>query len=415
MSHERFGRDTLVIVLGGGQGERLYPLTRDRTKPAVPFGGVYRIIDFTLSNCLNSGLRRIYVLTQYKSISLERHLRLCWNCFHEELGEFVVPVPPQQRVGERWYLGTADAIFHNIYTLEQERPSLTLILAGDHIYKMNNWEMIAFHRRVGAEITVASVKVPLRDGCRLGVMGVDDDMRIVDFKEKPDLPAALPDQSDLCCASMGIYVFNTPTLVQLVSEDAKQDTTHDFGRDILPRVVHERPVYAYLFGREGCSRGGYWRDIGTIDAYWKANMDLLDANPPFDLYDSDWPIRTYYEQYPPAKMICSDADDQAGCVRNSTISQGCLIERSQVERSVLSLAVRIEALARVEESILMDGVVVGKECRLRKTIVDKDVVIPPGTVVGWDHESDRRKFVVTADGVVVVPKDVPASGEFWQA
>ena len=410
----QLSQDTLVILLGGGQGERLYPLTRDRAKPAVPFGGAYRIIDFSLSNCLNSGLRRIYVLTQYKSSSLERHLRLCWNCFHEEFGEFVVPVPPQQRMGERWYQGTADAIFQNIYTLERERPAYTLVLAGDHIYKMNYGKMIALHQQAGAEITIACSTVPVSDGRRLGVMAVNDKNRIINFTEKPAEPEPIPGRPEFCLGSMGIYLFNTETLVHLVTEDAKRDTSHDFGRDIIPRVIDERPVSAYQFI---CENGepAYWRDIGTIDAYWQANMDLLDVEPGCDLYDDAWPIRTYHGQYPPAKMVVSQGSDLMGNAWNSIVSNGCLIAGGTVKRSVLSPAVWVAAQAEVEESILMDRVVIGEGCKLRRTIVDKDVAIPPGVMIGWNAEDDHRRFTVTADGIVVVPKGVPASGRFWGA
>jgi len=407
--------DTLVMLLGGGQGERLYPLTRDRAKPAVPFGGIYRVIDFTLSNCLNSGLRQIYVLTQYKSSSLERHLRLCWNCFHEDFGEFVVPIPPQQRMGERWYLGTADAIVQNIYTLEQHKPANTLILGGDHIYKMDYSKMIDFHQEKGADVTVGGAIFPVTQSRELGIIGVDDDMRITDFEEKPESPKHFPGQPDMCLASMGIYLFNTPTLVQLVSDDAKRDSTHDFGRDILPRIVNKQRVFAYPFSDDAAHGSNYWRDIGTIDAYWQANMDLLDVNPRFDLYDPDWPIRTHYQQYPPARMIPCDENVTMGIARNAIIAHGCVIMGGRVERSVLSPGVHVDARSEVVESILMEGVRIGKRCQIQKTIVDKNVVIPDDTMIGLDAAADRRRFTITSGGVVVVPKDVPESGEFWKS
>lgn len=403
------------MLLGGGQGERLYPLTRDRAKPAVPFGGIYRVIDFALSNCLNSGLRQIYVLTQYKSSSLERHLRLCWSCFHEEFGEFVVPIPPQQRMGERWYLGTADAIVQNIYTLEQHRPGHTLILGGDHIYKMDYSKMIAFHQEKGADVTVGCAVFPVTQSHELGIVGVDDNLRISDFEEKPENPKPFPGQPDMCLASMGIYLFNTETLVQLVSEDAKRDTTHDFGRDILPSIVDNHPVYAYPFSDDALSGGNYWRDIGTIDAYWQANMDLLDVNPRFDLYDAAWPIRTHYQQYPPARMIPCDENLTMGIARNAIISHGCVIQGGRVERSVFSPGVIVDANSEVVESILMEGVQIGKGCQIQKTIVDKNVVIPDDTMIGLDAAADRRRFTITSGGVVVVPKGVPANGEFWKS
>ena len=411
MRWDQLVKNTLVVVLGGGQGERLYPLTRDRTKPAVPFGGVYRIIDFTLSNCMNSGLRRVYVLTQYKSISLDRHLRLSWSCYDEELGEFVISVPPQQRMGERWYQGTADAIFQNIYTLEQERPAMVLILAGDHIYKMNYLEMIRFHCENNAEITVACAKTDIADGSRFGVMQVDAENRITGFEEKPECPQPMPNDQSHCLGSMGIYDFNTRALVQLVSEDAKQDTTHDFGRDILPRVIHERPTYAFPFGTD--EHGGYWRDIGTLDAFWKANMALLARRPEFDLFDPSWPIRTYHEQQPPAKMVSDRDGKQMGIASNSSLGHGCLLAGAKVESCVLSPGVSMEGGSEAYQSILMNNVVVGEGVRLKRAIVDKYVVIPPGAMLGYDLEKDRQRFTVTDAGIVVVPKGVPSDREFW--
>ena len=405
-------QNTLVILLGGGQGERLYPLTRDRTKPAVPFGGPYRIIDFTLSNCMNSGLRRVYVLTQYKSISLDRHLRLTWSCYHEELGEFVVSVPPQQRMGERWYLGTADAIFQNVYTLEQERPALVVILAGDHVYKMNYLDMIRFHCESDAEITVACSNVGIEEGSRFGVMETDADRRIVGFEEKPDKPKTIPGAPDRCLGSMGIYVFNTKTLVQLVSEDAKQDTSHDFGRDILPKVFARRRCYAFPFlaGREHSS---YWRDIGTLDAFWQANMDLLGADPKFDLFDPNWPIRTYHQQQPPAKVTFDEETRRPGDVTNSIVSHGCVLSGCRVRDAVLSPGVRVAPEAEVSESVLMNGVSIGRGVRVRRAIVDKNVHIPEGATLGVDREKDERNFKVTENGAVVVPKGIPSDPEFW--
>jgi len=408
-------KQTLVIVLGGGQGERLYPLTRDRAKPAVPFGGCYRIIDFTLSNCVNSGLRRVYVLTQYKSFSLDRHLRLAWTRFSEEIGEFIVPMPPQQRIGERWYLGTADAIFQNIYTLEQERPEYVLVLAGDHIYKMNYLTMLDQHKAKRADITVACVEVPIAEGPRFGVVSVDEMMRIVGFEEKPANPKPVPGRPDVCLASMGVYAFNTHALVQLVTEDAKRDSTHDFGRDILPRVMRERPTYAYLFQDENRKAIKYWRDIGTLDAYYQANMDLVAVDPLFNLYDTAWPIRTNLKQRPPAKFVFDEDGGRRGIAVDSIVSQGCIIAGGSVARSVLSTSVRVEAHARVEESILMDDVTVGIGAHVRRAIVDKAVVIPPRARVGWDLAADRKKFTVTESGIVVIPKGVPRGEEFWRA
>ena len=408
-------RKVVGMIMAGGRGERLYPLTQDRAKPAVPFGGIYRIIDFTLSNCVNSGLRRVYILTQYKSISLDRHLRLTWTCFDEELGEFIAPIPPQQRIGERWYLGTADAIYQNIYTLEQERPRHVVVLAGDHIYKMNYLDMLNFHLEKRAEITVACVEVPVAEGRRFGVMSVDENMRIVGFDEKPVNPEPLPGRPDLCMASMGVYVFDTHSLVQLVTEDAKKDSTHDFGRDIIPRVVHERPVYAYPFKDENRKAVKYWRDIGTLDAYFQANMDLVAVDPVFNLYDAEWPIRTHQAQLPPAKFVFDEPDGRRGMALDSIVSHGCIIAGGRVSQSVLSPGVRVEVRAEVAESILMDEVVISEGARVRRAIVDKRVVIPPGARVGWDLAADRKKFTVTESGVVVIPRGVPAGEDFWRS
>jgi len=408
-------RRTLVIILAGGQGERLYPLTRDRAKPAVPFGGIYRIIDFTLSNCLNSGLRRIYVLTQYKSISLNRHLRLAWDVFHEELGECIVPIPPQQRSGQRWYQGTADALYQNIYTLERERPELVFILAGDHIYKMNYLAMLHFHLEHDADVTVGCVEAPLADGHRFGILSVAGDGRIKDFQEKPEAPTALPNDPKRCLASMGVYVFRTETLVQTVAEDAKRESSHDFGRDILPRMVKTLRVYAHAFQDENRKPQKYWRDIGTLDAYYQANMDLVAVDPVFNLYDKNWPIRTHQNQYPPAKTVLADEDSgRVGTMLDSLVSHGCIISGGRVERSVLSPGVRVDAFAEVTDSILMDDAVVGEHARVRGAIVDKGVVIASRGHVGCHPDADRKRFTVTQGGVVVVPKDVPHSEGFWR-
>lgn len=415
MMVHRMVRETLVIVLGGGHGERLYPLTKDRAKPAVPFGGIYRLIDFTLSNCVNSGLRRVYVLTQYKSFSLDRHLRATWGCFAEEIGEFIVPIPPQQRIGERWYVGTADAIFQNIYTLEYERPKTVLILAGDHIYKMNYMMMLDAHARKHAEVTVGCVEVPIADGRRFGVINVDENMRVIGFEEKPANPKPLPGRPGVCLASMGIYVFKTDSLVQLVTDDAKRDSTHDFGRDILPRVLNERPIYAYLFEDENRKQFKYWRDIGTLDAYFQANMDLLEIDPPFNLYDTDWPLRAAHQQCPPAKFAFDEEGGRRGIATDSIISQGCVLAGGRVTRSILSPGVIIQANANVAGSILMDEVVVGEGATVRHAIIDKKVVIPSGAQVGCDLTGDRKKFTVTESGIVVIPKGVPDGAEFWRA
>ena len=292
-----------TIILAGGQGERLYPLTKDRAKPAVPFGGIYRIIDFTLSNCLNSGLRKIVVLTQYKSFSLDKHLRLGWNIFNNELNEYIEQIPPQQRISDQWYQGTADAVYQNIYTLGKEQPEMVLILSGDHIYKMDYRNMARFHLENKADLTIACMEVPVNEGKRYGVIKTDEENRIVGFHEKPSEPIPSPNNPEVTLVSMGIYLFNTTTLVKAIIDDAKQDTNHDFGKNIIPEMIHSKRVYAYPFTDGTNNNLNYWRDIGTLDAYWEANMDLVQESPEFNLYDKDWPIRTHQEQNPPTKTI----------------------------------------------------------------------------------------------------------------
>jgi glucose-1-phosphate adenylyltransferase len=389
------------MILAGGQGERLYPLTQDRAKPAVPFGGSYRIIDFTLSNCVNSNLRRIYLMTQYKSTSLDRHLRLGWDIFNDELGEYIYTIPPQQRTADRWYSGTADAIYQNIYTLEQERPDRVLVLSGDHVYKMDYTGLLSFHEQKDAVLTIAGIEVPLDYARSLGVMELNTDSRVLGFEEKPSIPQPIPGNSSLALASMGVYVFETQTLVKIVIEDAKTDSTHDFGRDIIPKMVKRgMKVYAYRL-----PSAYYWRDIGLIDTYWEANMDLIRPVPAFDLYDQEWPIRTYQEQYPPARMAVEDG--QAGFVLNSIISAGCLICGGRVEHSVLSPGVHVHAGAQVSESVVMENVNIGSGAVIHRAIIDRDVVVPPRCKIGADLDGDRRHFTVTNSGIIVVPHGTP--------
>ena len=399
-------RKVLTFVLAGGKGERLLPLTQDRAKPAVPFGGIYRIIDFTLSNCINSGIRRIHVLIQYKSISLQRHLRNGWNIFHGELGEFIDVIPAQQRIGSDWYRGTADAIYQNLYTIEQENPDEVLILAGDHIYKMNYSQMLDFHREQNADMTVACVPMPKDLSRELGVIEVNKSLRVLGFEEKPASPKTIPEDKTRIFASMGIYVFNRATLEEELKEDFAKETDHDFGKNIIPQMLKKnKKIFVFNFVDEK-GRPQYWRDIGTRDGYYRANMDLIKPEPEFNLHDRNWPIRTYQEQFPPAKTIYSGEEigGCAGLILNSLISGGCVIKGGHVSRSVLSPNVFIDSNAEVSDSILMEGVVVGKRAKIKNAIIDKDVNIPDNTVIGFDLEEDKKRFNTTTNGVVLVAK-----------
>jgi glucose-1-phosphate adenylyltransferase len=396
--------DTLVIVLAGGVGERLYPLTRDRAKPAVYFGGPYRIIDFPLSNCINSGLRRIFIATQYKSLSLNRHIRLGWSVVSEELGEFIEILPPQKRVSDNWYLGTADAVYQNLYSIQRENPQHVIILSGDHVYKMDYARMLQWHVERGAAATLATLEVPVQDGHRFGIVTVDEQERVIEFREKPAKPAPIPGTTDLALASMGVYIFETDALVRALEEDARQDTQHDFGRNIIPVMLPRLPVYSYRFYDENRKAAKYWRDIGTIDAYYEANMDLCQVNPEFNLYDPAWPLRTYMPQAPPAKFVFADRD-RCGMALDSIISSGCIVSGSRIEGSVLCPNVRVHSYCTIEHSILMPDVRVGRHSRIRNAIVDRNVLIPRGAVIGYDPDEDRRRHIVSDGGVVVVTAD----------
>ncbi|WKU18024.1 glucose-1-phosphate adenylyltransferase [Fervidibacter sacchari] len=395
---------TLAMILAGGVGERLYPLTKVKAKPAVPFGGIYRIIDFTLSNCLHSGIRRIFVLTQHKSLPLDRHLWLGWSSlFRTELGEFLATVPPQQRLVREWYRGTADAVFQNIDLLSHERPKFVLILAGDHVYRMDYRAMLQFHLSKNAEVTIACTTVPIEDASRFGVMEVDENDRIIGFEEKPQKPKPLPNDPSHALISMGIYLFNTETLVRAVIQDAKRtDSDHDFGKNVIPSLVQQgAQVFAFNIRKELPPLFHYWQDIGTLDSYYEAHMELISPTPLFPLHDDEWTIRTYLPPLPPAVL-----KDNA-VTRCCLVSPGCVIEEGAiVEHSILSPGVYVGKGTVVRHSILLHRVRVNEGCRLEKVIVDEDVIIPQGEEIGVDLERDRRRFTVTERGVVIIPVGV---------
>jgi glucose-1-phosphate adenylyltransferase len=402
--------DVLTIILAGGKGTRLEPLTRDRAKPAVTFGGLYRIIDFTLSNCINSGLRRILVLTQYKARSLDRHIGVGWSFLPRVLDEYIDVLPPQQRIDEHWYKGTADAIYQNIYSIEKADPRYLLILAGDHVYKMDYGDMIRTHIQRGAELTIGCIPVPLREGSHFGIMDVDGEERVKGFLEKPAEPPPMPGNPGMCMASMGIYVCTARPMYEWLCHDATRgDSNHDIGRDIIPAMLSATKIFAYRFRDKNRKADSYWRDVGTLDAYYQTNMDLIGVDPLFNLYDREWPIHTHQPQLPPPKFVFSDPGP-AGSVRrgealDSMVCQGCIISGGHVRHSILSPNVRVNSYATVEDSILFEGVDVGRYCRIRKAIIDKDVRIPPRTVLGHNLDHDRQRgFLVTEQGVVVIPK-----------
>jgi glucose-1-phosphate adenylyltransferase len=402
-------KDILAVILAGGKGSRLEPLTRDRAKPAVPFGGLYRIIDFTLSNCLNSQFRKILMLTQYKAMSLDRHVNLGWRqYFNRELGEFIDVVPPQQRIDEQWYQGTADAVYQNIYVLEKERPDYVVVLAGDHIYKMNYKAMVEFHQQMGADITVGALRVSPTEARDFGVMEIDRNQRIVGFEEKVPNPKTMPGDPDHCLASMGIYVFTARFLFEQLCRDAtKPGSRHDFGRDIIPDTIDTHKVYAFPFIDENRKGDAYWRDVGTLDAYFEANMDLISIDPQLNLYDEAWPIRTFQANIPPPKFVFGSRGegDRAGRAMDSIVCQGTIVSGGLVERCVLGSRVRVNSFAHVEDSILFDGVDVGRHAKIRRAIIDKGVKVPPGAEIGFDLELDRRRgFAVSEGGIVVIAK-----------
>jgi len=398
-----FMHDTIVCLLAGGEGERLYPLTRDRAKPAVPFGGIYRIVDVTLSNCVNSDLRRIFVLTQYKALSLNRHIREGWMILAHELGEFVQVLPPMKRVGEHWYQGTADSVYQNLYSIGSEPCKYVLILAGDHVYKMNYQLMLKQHVDSGAGVTIGTIEFDLAKASQFGVCEIDREGRIIGWEEKPAHPKPSPLHPKKCHVSMGIYCFNRDLLMEALATDAADSASqHDFGRNIVPSLIDKHKVYAYNFIDENKKEALYWRDIGTIEAYYEANMDLVSVSPVFNLYDDAWPIRTYQRQYPPAKFVFAQEGRRMGIAVDSIVSMGCIVSGGRVTNSVLAPDVRVNSYTDVDRSILFSHVSVGRYARIRNAIIDRHIRIPEHTEIGYNLEEDRKKYHVTETGIVVV-------------
>ncbi|MFZ0393306.1 MAG: glucose-1-phosphate adenylyltransferase [Terracidiphilus sp.] len=400
-------RDTLGVLLAGGAGERLFPLTRDRAKPAVPFGGHYRIIDITLSNCINSGLRKVFILTQYKALSLNRHVREGWTgVVASELGEFFELLPPMQRTGANWYMGTADAVYQNIYSIGSEQPKCMIILQGDQIYKMNYARMLEYHVEKKAEVTLATIPVSPDEVCRFGVVEVGSEGEILGFQEKPQSTTVRsPFNPDSVDVNMGIYIFSTEVLLKALIADAEDpDSKHDFGHNILPNLLGKRRMMAYSFVDENKQQALYWRDVGTLDAYYDANVDLCSVSPTFNLYDRDWPIRTRVRQYPPAKFVFGEPG-RTGMAVNSVITAGVIISGASVTNSVLSQDVRVNSYTEVDSSIIFSHVNIGRHCRIRRAIIDRDVHIAEGTVIGYDQVEDKRRYFVTPTGLTIVTRD----------
>lgn len=399
-------RDTITVVLAGGQGERLYPLTAVRSKPSVPFGGKYRIIDFTLSNCLNSGLRRIYVLTQYKSDSLNMHLLEAWSIFNPALGEFIYSVPPQRKLNNDWYLGTANAIYQNLNLLSDKKAKWVLILGGDHIYKMDYLKFIQNHLNTDADLSISCIEVPRDGASRFGIVGVDENNKVTSFVEKPANPPQIPNRKGFCFVNMGIYVFNASVLREVLLEmEAKRIKANDFGQDVIPYMVKSNAsIVAYKFEDENKKNQPYWRDIGTLDSYFASTMDLISVSPEFNMYDLDWPIRTYPYQYPPGKTV-SHEGERVGRTLNSLICDGCVVSGGLVERSVLGPNVRVNSFSYITDSIILNSCNIGRHSRIRRAIIDKNVNIPEGYEIGFDLEGDKKKFTVTETGIVVIPKN----------
>ncbi len=398
----RLTRSTMAMIMAGGRGSRLEDLTAVRAKPATPFGGKFRIIDFPLSNCVNSGIRQVFILTQYKAHSLIQHVQRGWGYLRGEFGEFIQIVPAQQQVGESWYLGTADSIYQNLDLIREHAPDQVLILAGDHIYKMDYGPMIASHTENNADITVGVIRVPLHEAIQFGVMTIDKDNRVTHFDEKPANPQPIPGNPDAAMASMGIYVFNREFLLKTLEADAADpDSEHDFGKNIIPQCIEDCRVYAYPFQDVKTRAQSYWRDVGTLDAYFRANLELIYIHPELNLYDQEWPIWTYQEQLPPAKFVLDDSG-RIGMATNSMVSGGCIVSGAYVKQSLLFSSVTVDEGSEVIQAVVLPQAQIGKNCRITRAIIDKRCIIPDGTVIGEDHADDAKRFRVTAEGVVLV-------------
>ena len=402
----RLTRDTLALVLAGGRGSRLHELTSRRAKPAVFFGGKFRIIDFPLSNCVNSGIRRIGVLTQYKAHSLIRHLVRGWSSFHSELGEFVEVLPASQRTNSSWYAGTADAIYQNLDIIESLGPKYILVLSGDHIYKMDYGPLLAQHVEKQADMTISCLEVPVKEATEFGVIGVDTENRVMSFEEKPAKPRPIPGADDRALASMGNYVFNTEFLYEQLKLDAANPrSSHDFSKDIIPAIIGSSQVYACRFQDVEASVQPYWQDVGTLDAFWAANIDLADVTPKLNLYDEQWPILTYQRQLPSAKFLFRD-EDRRGQALDSVVSGGCIISGASIEHSILFSSVKVHSFSKVADSVVLPEVDIGKNCRIHRAIIDRGCHLPDGTVIGEDPEDDAERFRITPNGIVLVTPDM---------
>ena len=402
----RITRDTLALILAGGRGSRLKQLTMWRAKPAVPFGGKFRIIDFPLSNCINSGIRQVGVLTQYKAHSLIQHVQRGWGFLRGEFGEFVEILPAQQRIETSWYEGTADAVYQNLDIIRRHNPEYVMILAGDHVYKMDYGQMIAYHVESGADMTVGCLEVDLKTAQSFGVMAVDGDGQVTDFAEKPEAPAAMPGKPDTALASMGIYVFNTAFLFEQLIKDADMPgSSHDFGKDIIPAIIGRYRVMAFPFRDPESGAQAYWRDVGTVDSYWAANMELIGVTPELNLYDEYWPIWTYQEQLPPAKFVFDD-DDRRGMAVDSMVSGGCIISGAYLRHSLLFSNVRLDSFSHVEDAVILPDVEIGSDCRITRAVIDKGCRVPPGTIIGEDPKEDARRFHVSPGGIVLVTPEM---------